>query len=102
METYFKNLSAEEGTTDKLIQDLNTLIGDAEELIKSTGGKLADKSKDELVAGLEKLKASCRRIEQKASTGAQSADRFIRENPYQSVGIALGAGLILGLLLGRD
>jgi len=102
METFFKNMSEEEGTTDKLIQDLNTLIGDAEELVKATGGKLAEKSKEELMAGLEKLKASCQRIENKAAAGTHSADRYIRDNPYQSVGIAFGVGLLLGVLIGRD
>jgi len=102
METFFKNLSAEDGTTEKLIQDLNLMIGDAEELVKDTGGKLASKSKEELIAGLEKLKTSCRRIEQKASAGAQRADRVIRDNPYQSVGLAFGVGLLLGVLIGRD
>jgi ElaB/YqjD/DUF883 family membrane-anchored ribosome-binding protein len=102
METYFKNLSAEDGTTEKLIQDINILLADAEELVKDTGGKLASKSREELMAGLEKLKANCRRIEQKAATGAQNADRIIRDHPYQSVGAAFGIGLLLGVLLGRD
>jgi len=102
METFFKNMSEAEGTTEKLIQDLNILIGDAEELVKATGGKAAGKSKEELMAGLEKLKNSCQRIEKKAAAGAQSADRYVRENPYQSVGIALGVGLLLGVLIGRN
>jgi ElaB/YqjD/DUF883 family membrane-anchored ribosome-binding protein len=102
METYFKNLSAEDGTTEKLIQDLNVLLSDAEELVKDTGGKLASKSKEELMAGLEKLKASCQRMEEKASAGAQRADRIIRDNPYQSVGLAFGVGMLLGVLIGRD
>ena len=102
METYFKNMSAEDGTTDKLIQDLNLLLSDAEELVKDTGGKLASKSKEELIAGLEKLKSSCRRIEQKAAAGAERADRIIRDHPYESVGLAFGVGLLLGVLIGRD
>jgi len=81
---------------------LNVLIGDAEDLVKATGGKLAEKSKDELLVGLEKLKTSCQRVEKKAAAGAHTADRLIRENPYQSVGIAFGAGLLLGVLLNRD
>ena len=101
METFFKNISAEEGTTERLIRDLSTLINDAEELVKATGGKIAVKSKEELVAGLDKLKASCKRIERRAAAGAQNADQFVRENPYQSVGIAFGLGLMIGILLWR-
>jgi ElaB/YqjD/DUF883 family membrane-anchored ribosome-binding protein len=101
METFFKNISAEEGTTERLIRDLSTLINDAEELVKATGGKIAEKSKEELMAGLDKLKASCRRIEKGAAAGAQNADQFIRQNPYPSVGIAFAVGLIIGMLLKR-
>jgi ElaB/YqjD/DUF883 family membrane-anchored ribosome-binding protein len=102
METFFKNISAEDGTTGKLVQDLNMLLSDAEELVSSTGGKLATKSKDELTAVLEKLRASCGRIEKRATEGALGTDRFIRKKPYQSAGIALGIGLLLGALLGRE
>ena len=91
METFFKNLSAEDGTSEKLIQDLNLLINDAEQLVKETGTDLASKSKEELMAGLDRLKSSCQRIEQKASTKVHHADRLIRNNPYQSVGLAFDA-----------
>ncbi len=32
----------------------------------------------------------------------QATDRAIRDNPYEAVGIALGIGLLAGLLLSRD
>ena len=38
---------------------------------------------------------------EKASACAKATDRTIREYPYQSIGIALGLGLITGLLLSR-
>ena len=101
METFFKNLSAEVGTADRLIRDLGTLIADAEELVKAPGGKLAEQSRDELATGLDRLKASCQRIEKTAAAGAQNADQFIRQNPYPSVGIAFGVGFLIGALLRR-
>lgn len=33
--------------------------------------------------------------------GAKCTDAAIRANPYQSIAIAAGAGLLLGVLLGR-
>lgn len=101
METFFKNISAEDGTTERLVRDLGTLIADAEELVKATGGKIAEKSREELALGLERLKASCKRIEKRAAAGAQNADQLIRDYPYQSVGIALSVGLLIGALIGR-
>jgi ElaB/YqjD/DUF883 family membrane-anchored ribosome-binding protein len=32
---------------------------------------------------------------------AQAADEYVRENPWQSVGIAAGIGLVVGMLLAR-
>ena len=32
---------------------------------------------------------------------AHTADSYVRENPWQSVGIAAGVGLVLGLLISR-
>jgi len=34
-------------------------------------------------------------------TYAQATDRAIREKPYQSIGIALGLGVLIGMLLNR-
>ena len=101
METFFKNMTAEEGTKEKLAQDLMTLIHDAEELVKATGGDLADKSKEELIAALDRLKSTCRRLEQQAVRRSKAADAFIRDHPYEAVGIGLGIGLLIGVLARR-
>ena len=34
--------------------------------------------------------------------GAKCTDEAIRENPYQSLAIAAGVGLLVGVLLGRN
>jgi len=102
METYFANITATEGTKEKLVEDLMTLVRDAETLVKTAGGSVADKSKQELMAALERVKGSCRKLEEQATARAQVADRVIREHPYESMGIALGVGLLIGLLVSRE
>lgn len=102
METYFANMNAAEGSKEKLVQDLMTLVRDAESLVKTAGGNLADKSKQDLMVALERVKASCRRLEEHAAVHARTADRVIREHPYESIGVAFGLGLLLGILAGRD
>lgn len=101
METYFKNLTAEDGTKEKFVQDLMVLIHDAEDLIKETGDSVAEKSKEKLISALEKVKATCRRVEAKASTGTHSTAQLIGDHPFSAVGLAVGCGLILGLLINR-
>ena len=66
METYFGNMRAQEGTKEKLVEDLLVLVSDAEELIKATGGQFAGKSQAEMSATFTRLKAGCRAIQSKA------------------------------------
>ena len=102
METYFSNMTTDEATKEKLVQDLVTMVNDAEALVKATSGQLADKSKAELVAALDRGKVGCRKLGDHTVAGARSADRVIREHPYQSIGVAFGIGLLIGVLVNRD
>jgi ElaB/YqjD/DUF883 family membrane-anchored ribosome-binding protein len=98
METFFKNLTPEEDTAEKLLRDLNMLREDTEELFRATGGKLAEKSKEKFLTAVEKVKAACHDIQDKA----HASERNIREYPYSAVSIAFGLGLIFGVMvLGR-
>ena len=91
-------------TKAQLIEDLKLVAEDAEELIKATGGELAGKTReirDRLKLVLNDAKDACARLEDQASAQIRATDRVIRENPYRSVGIALGAGFLIGCLLKR-
>jgi ElaB/YqjD/DUF883 family membrane-anchored ribosome-binding protein len=88
--------------------DMRTLIKEAQDLFReatqSTGGKA-----DELRAkGLSLLDTAMDRAQEvqsmaveKSKVAAQSTDEFVQTNPWKAVGIAAGAGLIVGLLLSR-
>jgi len=47
--------------------------------------------------GEELLKAGARDLKGKAISGAHSTDQLVRSHPYQTLGIMLGLGLIVGL-----
>ena len=100
METYFSNMTGD--ATTELVADLHLLVNDAEQLVKAAGGNLGEKTRTELNTALERVKASCRKVEAKVAVGARRADRVIREHPYESMGIALGLGLLIGILVNRD
>jgi ElaB/YqjD/DUF883 family membrane-anchored ribosome-binding protein len=101
MEIYFKNLTPEEGTPEKLLQDLRILKEDTEELFRVAGGKVAAKSKQKFISAVDRLKESCIRLQNKAIVGAKSTDRAIQQNPYSAVGLAFGLGLLVGVLAKR-
>jgi ElaB/YqjD/DUF883 family membrane-anchored ribosome-binding protein len=50
---------------------------------------------------IEDLKAMVQRAEEKAVEQAKAADRVIREHPYQTIGLAFGLGVLIGVLVRR-
>ncbi len=50
---------------------------------------------------LEQLKNMVQRAEAKAVERARAADRVVRAHPYETVGVAFGLGLLIGLLARR-
>jgi ElaB/YqjD/DUF883 family membrane-anchored ribosome-binding protein len=47
------------------------------------------------------LKAMIQRAEKKAVEQAKAADRVVRDHPYETIGIAFGLGLLIGILARR-
>jgi ElaB/YqjD/DUF883 family membrane-anchored ribosome-binding protein len=93
-----------EVNADKLIEDLKTLVRDGGELLKQGAGSLGEKgseARERLGDALEAAKETIKRFEKKAASGLRSTDEAIREHPYQSIGIALGVGVLLGIFLNR-
>jgi ElaB/YqjD/DUF883 family membrane-anchored ribosome-binding protein len=89
---------------EALIRDLKLVIGDAEELLRATAGEAGEKVKEiraRLVPALESAKATCLRLQDQTLETAQATDHVIREHPYQSIGVAFGAGVLIGVLVGR-
>jgi ElaB/YqjD/DUF883 family membrane-anchored ribosome-binding protein len=50
---------------------------------------------------VEELKAMIQRAEEKAVDRAKAADKVVREHPYQTIGLAFGLGLLIGVLARR-
>jgi ElaB/YqjD/DUF883 family membrane-anchored ribosome-binding protein len=84
--------------------DVSTLAEDARDLMAATadvaGEKVAEVRK-RLAAALESAKEMAGNVRDKAVAGAKATDEAVREHPYQAIGIALGAGVILGYILAR-
>lgn len=103
--------SVEQSRT-KLIGDFNAVIQDTEELLRSlaaTGAEKGDKLRAAAEENLRTARVKLRQLQADAAAGthaaAEAADEYVRENPWQSVGIAAAVaalvGLVLGLLLTR-
>jgi ElaB/YqjD/DUF883 family membrane-anchored ribosome-binding protein len=96
-------------TTDKLVSDLKNLIGDAEELLRATtsqaGEKIAvarQRIEQSLVEGKRALADAEQVVLDRSKEYAETAEEYVRENPWAAVGIAAGLGLLFGLLMRRN
>ena len=67
---------------------------------EESGEKLAE-LRERLTTALESAKAAAQKLQQKSIETAKATDRVIRDHPYQTLGIALGLGVLIGLLIGR-
>lgn len=98
-----------EAAKEKLVGDLKTLIGDAEELLKASATQAGEKFsvarqkiEQSLVEGKKSLADAEKLLVKKGKEAADVADDYVRENPWGAVGIAAGIGLVLGLLIKRS
>ena len=93
-----------EESTERLLQDLKAVVQDGEQLLRAGASELTDRgraARERLAAALEVAKETGRRLQERTVAGAKATDHFIRENPYQSIGIAFGIGMLFGVLVNR-
>jgi len=93
---------------DKLVQDFKIVIADTEELLRATAnlaGEKAASARERIQDSLQRAKVKLADVEDaivvKGKQAARVTDEYVHENPWKSVGIAAGVGLIIGLLIGR-
>ena len=95
-------------TTEKLMQDLKTVVGDAEEVLKATAaqsgeqiGRIRARAEDSLRTARARMKDVTQVAEAQAREVAGEVDRRVREQPWTAIGVAAGLGLLMGMILGR-
>ncbi|MBI4327694.1 MAG: DUF883 domain-containing protein [Chloroflexi bacterium] len=94
---------------ERVRADLETLTRDAEDLLQATAGDVSEKAKEartRVTAALERAKATCLHMQEQtvdtAKAAAKEADTVIRDHPYESIGVAFGLGLLIGVLVTRQ
>ena len=91
-------------TNEKGSNKLHDLVNEAQDFMKSTSEHVGDRAKEiraRLESALESAKVATHKMQEKAKEAAKATDHSIREHPYESIGVAFGVGLLLGVLLGR-
>jgi ElaB/YqjD/DUF883 family membrane-anchored ribosome-binding protein len=99
-------MEGESTNKERIVSDLRTLVGDAEELLKATASQAGEKIsvarqkiEQSLIEGKKALADAEDTFVKKSKECAEIADDYVRENPWSAVGIAAAVGLALGLLI---
>lgn len=100
-----KNNKTTAQTPKDLLNDLQALVAEAEKMM---GESISEHTADAVSALRVRYDAAAERMgeiyegaRKRVVAGAKCTDEAIRENPYQSIAIAAGVGLLVGVLLGR-
>ena len=92
-------------TPEELLKDLRTIVAEAEKMLLDSATEHSHEAIDELRARFETAQNRLAEFYTSAKTrvvaGVKHTDEVIRANPYQSIAVALGVGVALGVLLGR-
>jgi len=93
----------------KLMRDLGVVIEDAQVLLRMTAdqvGEDVEGVRARVEARLAEASQELRHLQEAAVKSAEAAgdatDKYVREHPWQAIGIAAGVGLLLGLLLRKQ
>ncbi len=110
METHFVNLEQAHVTLaqERVIADLKSLMRSSEDLLKATAGDISEKAKEarlHITAALDRARATCDGLQEQtvatAKAAARKADATVRNHPNESIGVAFGIGLLVGVLVTR-
>lgn len=100
--------TAENASTQKLMEDLSAVVTDAEELLKATASQTGDRIMAARARAEESLKVAKMRIADaqeavldKAKAAAKQADTYVHDNPWKAAGIAAAVGVLIGALISR-
>lgn len=101
MKSNAKSTSAQ--TPEAIVQDLHALIAEAEKLVSENAGEEAVTTlREKLESAQERLSTCYAQARERVIAGAKYTDEAVRSHPYESVAIAAGVGLLVGLLVGRN
>jgi ElaB/YqjD/DUF883 family membrane-anchored ribosome-binding protein len=93
---------------EKLMADLRLVAADAESLLKLTANDVTESTaglRERLQERLSHAKESMLTLQatatEKAKAAGHAADDYVHDNPWRSIAVGAGVGLVVGLLIGR-
>ena len=98
------NNSNQSATRDKLVDDVKVLTKDVQDLLKATASVVGERAaearvkvEESLKVAQDKLSVVQENVRAKGQEAFTATDGYVRDNPWNAVGIAAGIGFILGI-----
>ena len=88
--------------TARLMADVKAVVSDIEAITKAGGADAAAQVSSKLAQLKEKVLVAEQLVLDKAKASAKAVDGYGHENPWKSVGIGAGVGVLIGLLINRN
>lgn len=93
---------------EKLVADFRALLSHIEELLGAgvdASGATAAQARETLLAQVHQLRDRVMQAEayavDRSKQAAAAADRYVHDAPWKAIALALVAGLVIGLVVGR-
>lgn len=97
-----------DGHAHLIASDVRTLVREAQSLFAAAAaltGEKAEQLRDRAMALLDSALTRAQATEQRALAKgkqlAHDADGYVRDNPYRTIAVAAGVGVLFGLVLAR-
>lgn len=97
-----------ERSRDALVKDFTDVLAEAETLLKQAAKESGDRATDLRTQVEAKLRSAKIRLHdlhgdatESAKAAARVTDDYVRDNPWQAIGIAAAIGFLAGLALSR-
>lgn len=91
--------------TERTIQQLKEVVQEGEQVLKAGDGESGETTRAvraKLVVAIDKAKALYQKLQDQTVAAAKATDKVVREHPYESIGVAFGIGVLIGVLAARS
>jgi ElaB/YqjD/DUF883 family membrane-anchored ribosome-binding protein len=104
-ETGTEGVKGGQASTGKMMEDLRALVNDAQELLNATANQTGEliagaraKAEESLKAAKTWLSEGQESVKSKSREACQFTEEYVKSNPWTAVGIAVGAGFLIGFI----
>lgn len=85
----------------RLVEELRALLSDAEALLRTSAATAGGAAQEHAEATVAELRGRLAGLEGQVKARARDLDSYVRDNPWQVVGIAAVVGVVLGVMMSR-